>query len=673
MHKWALALLAAALVAAPRAGLVAQEDLSALEEQAIRAAVATVAPSVVRIETIGGLERVGGVLVGTGPTSGLIVSDDGYIISSAFNFIQQPTSILVTLPGGKRAAASIVARDHARMLVLLKVATASKLPVPAAVPRSEMIVGQWAIAVGRTYDQPEPNLSIGVVSATNRVWSKAIQTDAKISPSNYGGPLIDIHGRVLGVLVPLSPQAKSQESGAGEVAGAEWYNSGIGFAVPLAEINQRLDALKSGKDLHSGLLGISLKPGDIYSLPAEIAASQSGSPAYKAGLKQGDTIVELDGQKIVRQAHLKHALGSRYAGDTVKIVFKRGDTTKETSAELIDKLDPYEHPFLGILPLRKVTEPAGVAPNGAPPGVTVRYVYPGSPAAEAGVQAGDRIVGLSQAGSTHVAPADAAALRTDVANLDPKQRVTLKLLRGDQTLDVEPSPGKLPTDIPGDLPAAIAEMPPAPADRPATGVVEIKLPEETSHSLALVPESYHPRVPHGVIVVLHPPGAVDRAAFEARWKPVCDKFSLIALAPQSAKSDKWEPTEVEFIRKSLDDVAANYTVDPTRIVAYGYQSGGSMAWLVGLGNLDRVRAIVAVDAGPPARTKLPENDPVNRLAIFIGAAEKSAIVSSLKAVLTRLEAARFPITRLSLGDQPRELTVAELEQVGRWIDCLDRI
>jgi pimeloyl-ACP methyl ester carboxylesterase len=108
-------------------------------------------------------------------------------------------------------------------------------------------------------------------------------------------------------------------------------------------------------------------------------------------------------------------------------------------------------------------------------------------------------------------------------------------------------------------------------------------------------------------------------------------------------------------------------------VAYGYQTGGSMAWLVGLGNLDRVRAIAAVDAAPPARTKLPENDPVNRLALLIGAAEKSAIAPQLKAVLTRLEAARFPITRVSLGDQPRDLSAAELEQLGRWIDALDRI
>ena len=152
--------------------------------------------------------------------------------------------------------------------------------MPAAVPRSEMTVGQWAIAVGRTYEQPEPNMSVGVLSATNRIWSKAIQTDAKISPANYGGPLIDIQGRVLGVLVPLSPQRQG-----GEVAGAEWYDSGIGFAVPLADIIERLPTLKSGKDLHPGLLGISLKPGDIYALPAEIGrlagrlAGLQGGPA----------------------------------------------------------------------------------------------------------------------------------------------------------------------------------------------------------------------------------------------------------------------------------------------------------------------------------------------------------------------------------------------------------
>src|SRR5262249_60801055 len=92
------------------------------------------------------------------------------------------------------------------MLILLKVNTTEKLTPPIAVPKSEMTVGQWSIAVGRTYDQPLPNVSVGVLSATGRIASTAIQTDAKISPANYGGALIDIHGQVLGIRVLLSPQ-----------------------------------------------------------------------------------------------------------------------------------------------------------------------------------------------------------------------------------------------------------------------------------------------------------------------------------------------------------------------------------------------------------------------------------------------------------------------------------
>jgi serine protease Do len=131
-----------------------------------------------------------------GPTTGMVVDPDGFIISSAFNFLRKPSSILVTLPSGKRAPAEIVARDQSRMLVLLKVTTDNPLPVAEAVPVDEMQVGQWAIAVGRALDTQHPNISVGIISAKDRVWGKAIQCDAKISPSNYGGPLVDIQGRV---------------------------------------------------------------------------------------------------------------------------------------------------------------------------------------------------------------------------------------------------------------------------------------------------------------------------------------------------------------------------------------------------------------------------------------------------------------------------------------------
>src|SRR5438093_9851698 len=108
------------------------------------------------------------------------------------------------------------------MLTLLKV-EAKGLPVPAAAPKSDIRVGQTALAVGRTLAldvETPPSVSVGIISAVERIWGKCIQSDAKISPTNYGGPLVDVQGRVLGVLVPASPRAE------GETAGFEWYDSG---------------------------------------------------------------------------------------------------------------------------------------------------------------------------------------------------------------------------------------------------------------------------------------------------------------------------------------------------------------------------------------------------------------------------------------------------------------
>src|SRR5262245_48446411 len=648
-------LLAFALLARPARS---QDDLPSQEESAIRAAVDRVAPSVVKIETIGGLERVGKVLVSTGPTTGLVVDREGYILSSAFNFAQRPSSILVTLPSGARAPAQIVARDHSRMLILLKVNTTEKLTPPIAVPKNEMTVGQWSIAVGRTYDQPLPNVSVGVLSATGRIGSTAIQTDAKISPANYGGPLIDIHGRVLGILVPLSPQR-----GGGEIAGAEWYDSGIGFAIPLVDALEWLPKLESGKDLHPGVMGITLKQGDRYALPAELAATHPLAPAYKAGLKAGDTIVEVDGAPITRQSQLQHALGPRYAGEKVHIVFIRGKDKErhEIDVELTDKLIPYEHPFLGILPLREGD------------GVRVRYVYPGGPAATAGIKPGDSLIEFANEKSDSEKITDPAQLRGAVANLEPKAKAKLKIQRDGKTLSLDLTPAKLPTDIPGELPPSSKEPLPPAAEKIHTGIVEIKLPEEKNECAALVPDNYHPQTPHGLLVVLSAPGKIDRDKLAARWKSVCEERQLIILAPMSAASDKWQPTEIDFIRKTIDDCIDHYNIDPTRIATYGFQTGGSMAYLVGFEHTDRVRAIVAIDAVPPNRTRLPESDPINRLAFFIGTAEKSVTAPLLKSLLTALESFKFPITKKSLGDQPRDLNDDELTELGRWLDALDRI
>ena len=305
----------------------AEETLQSLEQAALRAAAARVAPSVVQIEAIGGLERIGKTLVGDGPTTGLIVSADGLIISSAFGLAQNPNSILVTLPDGKRKPAKIVSRDNSRMLVLLQVDTDVDLPVPEAAPVEKMQVGEWTLALGRTFSASEVNLSVGILSAKDRIWGTAIQTDAKISPGNYGGPLVDIQGRVLGVLAPLSPDielytADGKRIDANLTSGNEWYDSGIGFAVPLEHIFSRLDQLKK-QELFKGRLGIAIKETGVGG-PAEIATVRKKSPAADAGLQPGDVIIRANDQEITRKLQLRHALGPLYGGDTLRLLVKRG-------------------------------------------------------------------------------------------------------------------------------------------------------------------------------------------------------------------------------------------------------------------------------------------------------------------------------------------------------------
>lgn len=655
-------------------GALAQPDVTELEEESFRAAVRRIAPCVVRIETIGGLEKVGNVLVGEGPTTGLVVSDDGFIVSSAFNFAQQPTSILVSLPSGERAAARIVARDKSRMLVLLKVNTAAKLPVPEVVPVAEMRPGQWSIAVGRTFEGAVPNASVGILSAVNRIWGKAIQTDAKISPNNYGGPLIDIRGRVLGVLVPMSPQAKGEQP---ELAGAELYDSGIGFAVPMADLVPRLERWKKGENLTSGLLGVVLKGQDNNSDEAEIGLVQVKSPAAAAGFKAGDKIVELGGAKITRLGELRHALGRYYAGEPVVATVQRGTERISATLTLVEKLEPYAHPFLGILPRRTPAR----GPGGEPlPGVPVRWVYPESGAAKAGLKADDRIVACGAAPVATI-----RELQDRVSANEAGQKVSLSVIRGTETLAVEITATALPEEIPVDLPpagAAASSAPPKPnegkpgegkpGEAPAVGVVPIRLVEDKNECMAYVPSNYDASNPSGLVVWLHAPGGYEEKDVVERWKALCERYGLILLAPKAAKPERWTPDEAEFIRKTMDEVSKRYTIDASRVVVHGYQGGGSMAWLVATGRRETVRGVSLVDAGPPPRGNDPETDPFQRLAIHFAGTPKSPRATTLEAAIKRLREAKFPVTFTTL-DQARDLNDIELDELLRWVDTLDRI
>jgi len=629
--------------------LAAAEDINTLEQKALIDAVDRVAPSVVRIETIGGLERVDRVLFGAGPTTGLVVDSSGYIVSSAFNFVNKPASILVRLPDGTRKPAKLVARDHNCQFVLLKIEVDHPLPVPEAAPQSEMRIGQWCVAVGRTFEESRPNRTVGILSAVGRVWGKALQTDAPASPNNYGGPLVDIRGRVMGLLVPLSPQS------AEEIAGFEWYDSGIGFAVPLEAIQKLLPKLRKGEDLYPGVAGVFMQSKNQYTGDTVIASCRPNSPAAKAQFKGGDRIIEIGGRKVTRSAEVKQEISRRYAGDKVHFVVLRGEKRIEADLELTSKLDAFQHGFLGILPLR----------NGNDAGITVRYVYPGSPVAEAKLEPGDLIV--SAAGDAVVDPDE---LRSALSGLEPGMSLELEVRHKDQTRKVNLKMAELPNDLPPrTLPPARSKSEPGQGQKHKVGRIALTVPEFKNEAWAYVPERYDPAVPHGVVVWLH--GAPDAAALLAQWKPLCDANDLVLVAPRPSLSNGWQADEANYIEKLVGQVKAAYTVDLTRVVVFGRDTGASLALVCAFRSRELIRAAAVIDAGsmlPP-----PEIDPGHRLAIYLGTAKSSMQAQLVKMTLARLKAAKVPVTEKDLGKDARDLSPQELDELVRWIDMLDRI
>jgi serine protease Do len=320
-----------------------------LAPKAFRAATARVMPSVVTIESFGGLRSttekgsIGGIRKpGEGPTTGLIISEDGYVLTSTFNFIRQQPIITVVRQNGTRHVAKLLGRDETRKLCILKIENVSGLPVPEFAKRNELRVGQWAISVGVGFGDTEPAISAGIISARNRVSGRAEQTDANISPANYGGPLIDIDGRVIGICVPLNPQ--SQELG----AGVEWYDSGIGFAIPLDGAEKVITAMKAGKTVEPAQLGVQVKPAEEKERGVIVEKILPDAAAAKAGVKEGDRIVKLNGQEVIDPAQLRTLLGSYVAGDKVSVVINREgmEIVVEVKLDAVKATAPAEKPEL---------------------------------------------------------------------------------------------------------------------------------------------------------------------------------------------------------------------------------------------------------------------------------------------------------------------------------------
>lgn len=359
-------------VAAPPPPIFAtgdSDDLAALKatQTVVHQILERLSPCIVRIETVGGAQPVGeetttllnqgegepprgqspfrdapgaDFKLADGPTTGLIYREDGLILTSSFNFVREPSVISVILPDGRRLPARLLARDQVRKIALLQV-DAEGLPTPTWVESKAIRVGQWAIALGMGFGTEKPAPSVGIVSAVGRMRGHAIQTDSKLSPANYGGPLVDLEGRVMGICVPMSQRP-------GELAGIELYDSGVGFALASDHVLPIAEQMCGGRSFQRGWLGIVVDP----ARPGEAVIQNIAdpSPMRLAGGRVGDRIIRIDEQEIGHYGDMIRALSMTPAGEAVELTVQRGEEVRTlrvtlAPAERIGPLPDLPEPF----------------------------------------------------------------------------------------------------------------------------------------------------------------------------------------------------------------------------------------------------------------------------------------------------------------------------------------
>ena len=291
---------------------------------------ALVSPSVVVITT----EQVvysqwywyGQGQVQSGAGSGVIISDDGYILTCA-HVIEDASNITVTI-GDTDYTATVIGSDTTSDIAVIKI-DATGL-TPAAVGNSDnLVVGEEVIAVGNPLGELGGTVTNGIISALNRSVSiqsggavvdmSLIQTNASVSPGNSGGGLFNMAGELVGIV-----NAKSADSEA----------EGLGFAIPINDaIAVAQDLLEKGYVSGRPYLGITYVAVTDASTAQQLGVSAygiyiveviDGSPADQAGLEPGDRVISIDNTEIAAQEDLGTIVQSHAAGDTISITVARG-------------------------------------------------------------------------------------------------------------------------------------------------------------------------------------------------------------------------------------------------------------------------------------------------------------------------------------------------------------
>jgi serine protease Do len=586
----------------------AQQPLDEEEQTAFQTAGDYAQESVVQIETFGGMEIVNRQAIAPGPSTGTIVSSDGWIVTSMFLFRSQPASITVVLPNDERKAAKLVARDHSREIALLKIEVDAPLTPVQLSDSKKWHVGQWTIALGKSFDARTASRSVGILSAKGRVWDKAIQTDCKISPHNYGGPLVDLEGKVMGILTPLNPGMVTE----GEVE--QWYDSGIGFAIPLADIIERLPTLQAGKDIYPGKAGVRILGRDEFLEGGMTLGGVSpGSPAAKAGLQAGDKIVRAGRSAetlrgVSMHSQLKHVLGPVDAEQPLFLEVERDGQLKRFEMKLVKELPAYKEPFLGIVTRAESDSSERIV-----------QVVENSPAAKANLSPNDIVIAAGG-----IALTKEKGLEQILQFVDYRDPFELQIKNPDgiaRTVSVQPTP-RPETDITlGKLPVPNEEQPDS--SKAAIGTVQLPLGDVKNKAFAIVPTTYRDNVPHGLLLLYADPGPQDSKSWSDVWEKFAEEHRWIVAVMQSADEKAWSFEESEIGIRLRTYLANNYSLDKRRICIGGLSSGGIMALVTAGQNTEDFTSVWISDAKISERVRLNTVEPTKSIRFFVNGTEES--------------------------------------------------
>ncbi len=335
--------------------------------------------------------------------SGVIISPQGEILTNYHVIASMGGSdnaLEVKTSDGKTYKASVLGKDKELDIALIKI-DASHLPFAKLGDSDSLRIGEWVVAIGNPLGL-EHTVTQGIISAKGRKLdtgvSSFLQTDAAINRGNSGGPLLNLHGEVVGINTAINPAGQN-----------------IGFAVPISQVNRILKDLRSGKPVSRGYLGIGPMELDQAYQDAlgvkegvVVSTVEKGQAADKAGVQRLDVITAVDGQAVRNPDEVVALISGRRAGDTVKLTIQRDGKTLHLAATLGDRKaledqrrrdsgeEPEEEPGgsaqgdLKSLSLEKsygfTVEPMDL--KNRLKGVVVTSVDPRSPAAERGLAPG---------------------------------------------------------------------------------------------------------------------------------------------------------------------------------------------------------------------------------------------------------------------------------------------